>query len=129
MCYLWCLQEVGNFEGSLSQDSMVCAACYIFCQRALIQHDDLRPAKSILHALRMKVDEKLTQCKSMTDSTLRSDFALLSTAVYLGDLMLCYIPQLVPKVLLICRCFSTATVPDPCVHGKRVWQSHVLGVS
>ena len=27
------LQEVGNFEGSLSNDSMVCAACYIFCQR------------------------------------------------------------------------------------------------
>ena len=27
------LQEVGNFEGSLSNDSMVCAACYIFCQQ------------------------------------------------------------------------------------------------
>ena len=36
------LQEVGNFEGSLSNDSMVCAACYIFCQRTLSQHDDLR---------------------------------------------------------------------------------------
>ncbi len=71
---------------------MVCGACYIFCQRALTQHDDLRPAESILQALKRKVSElndKLMQCISITDSSLKSDFALLSTAVYLGDLMLC----------------------------------------
>ncbi len=83
------LREVGNFVGSLSKDSMVCAACCIFCRRALTEHDDLRPAESILQALRKKVDEKLTQCKSITDSMLRSNIALLSTAIYLGDLMLC----------------------------------------
>ncbi len=58
----------------------------------MTQYDDLRPAESILQALRKKVDElneKLTQCKSITDSSLRNDFALVSTAVYLGDLMLC----------------------------------------
>ncbi len=27
------LQEVGTFEGSLSKDSMVCAACYIFVNK------------------------------------------------------------------------------------------------
>ena len=32
-CIELLLEEVGNFEGSLSNDSMVCAACYIFCQR------------------------------------------------------------------------------------------------
>ena len=86
------LREIGNFEGSLSKDSMVCAACNIFCEQALTQHDDLRPAETILQALRKKVNElneNLTQCKSSNDSSLRNDFALLSTAVYLGDLMLC----------------------------------------
>ncbi len=83
---------MGNFEKSLSEESMVCPACNIFCRRALSQHDDLRPAESILQALREKVDElkeKHTQCKKSNDFSLRSDFALLSTAVYVGDLMLC----------------------------------------
>ncbi len=95
------LREVGNFEESLSKDSMVCAACNTFCQRALSQHDDLRPADSILQALREKVDElkeNLTQCKQSNDCSLRSDFALLSTAVHLGDLMLCDKAVTFPKL-------------------------------
>ena len=40
------LQEVGNFEGSLSNDSMVYVLLATFSVNG--QHDDLRPAESIV---------------------------------------------------------------------------------
>ncbi len=49
----------------------------------------MRGATRKHHASIDELNEKLTQCKSVTDSSFRNDFALPSTAVYLGDLMLC----------------------------------------
>ena len=46
------LQEVGNFDGCLTVDSLACNKCYMFCQRLLQQcGEDLCPPASIVHAL------------------------------------------------------------------------------
>ena len=52
---------------------------------------------------------------------------LLSTAIYLADLMLCD-KAVTLTCIFICRHFSIATIPGTCIHRERVWQSHVLGV-
>ena len=58
---------------------------------------------------------------------MRHDYALLSTAIYLADLMLCD-KAVTLTYIFICRNFSIATIPGTCIHRERVWQSHVLGV-
>lgn len=66
---------------------MLCNSCYLFCKRLLQQNDaDLHAPESIVHALGTTVTElqdKLHQCWE------KKEIALLHTALFLGQQMLC----------------------------------------
>ena len=83
------LHDTGNFDGSLTADSLLCSTCYRFCQNLLQQCDeDFRPPESIVHALRAKVDElqdRLRQCSNVTH---HNEVTLLRTVIFLGEQML-----------------------------------------
>jgi hypothetical protein len=83
------LLRKGSFEGSLA-NSVVCAACYVFCQSALMQHKDIRTDEVIVSDLKKKMEglnDRVTN-SDCSSKQVTDELALLKTALYLGDIML-----------------------------------------
>ena len=83
------LREAGGFEECLTESSVACNACRLFCRRLLEQSDeDLRHPQTIVESLQLKVSdlkERLHQCMIARD---HCNVDLLHTALFLGEHML-----------------------------------------
>ena len=106
------LREAGGFEECLTEVSVACNACRLFCRRLLEQSDeDLRPPQSIVESLQLKVSdlkERLHQCMIARDDCTAD---LLHTAVFLGEHMLSEQAILFPQLYQVyCKGRSTPVV-------------------
>ena len=125
------LQEAGNFDTHVTDDSIACNSCYLFCKRLLQQCDeDLHPPESIVYALKAKVadiQDRLHQCMDSNDT------ALLHAANYLGHQMVSdqavTFPMVYQKYL---QGRPTSDVPPLPRYkvlvflGKEFWDLHVM---
>ena len=78
------LREVGSFDGSLKQGT-VCAACYVFCQSALRQHEDTRSDEVIISELRSCVEQLKGKLMHSSNEEVVDEVAPLKTCLYLGE--------------------------------------------
>ena len=81
------LREVGSFDDSLKQGT-VCAACYVFCQSALRQHEDTRSDEVIISELKSCVEQLKGKMMHSCNEEVVDEVALLKTCLYLGGIML-----------------------------------------
>ena len=51
------LNEVGNYESLVSEDSYVCNKCYQFCIQLVEEYSEMHADEHILEALKVKRDE------------------------------------------------------------------------
>ena len=76
------LHEIGSFEGSLT-NSVVCAACYVFCQSAL-KHEDARSDELIRSELKKQIEQLTVKLNNLDhDSEVSDELALLKTSLHL----------------------------------------------
>ena len=104
------LHEIGSFEGSLT-NSVVCAACYVFCA---LKHEDARSDELIRSELKKQIEQLTLKLNNLDhDSEVSGELALLKTSLHLGDIMLrdraITFPQLYKHYCLL----SLLSVPLP----------------
>ena len=115
------LREVGSFDGSLKQGT-VCAACYVFCQSALRQHEDTRSDEVIISELRSCVEQLKGKLMHSSNEEVVDEVALLKTCLYLWGIMLN--DQAITFPCLYQHYCKASVTPVPscsCVCWQRIW--------